>query len=144
MARSIDLIINTVIKGKDQLKILHKEINMLNRALANQSLIQRTVSAEMEKRILTNELVAATTLEMMRADTSQMQMMVETEIRAEALNIVYQKRIDLLKKQRMEVILLEMVKRGEITAEELAQKIARLNAMEKQIDIQIADLEKFL
>ena len=33
---------------------------------------------------------------------------------------------------------------GEITAEVLAQKKVRLDAMEKQIDIQIADLEKFL
>ena len=33
---------------------------------------------------------------------------------------------------------------GEITAEVLAQKKLRLDAMEKQIDIQIADLEKFL
>ena len=124
MARQIDMIINTVIKGQGGIRALQKEIKALNKARMNTVMIQKAVGVTTDLAIAKNKMQSATTLELIRANSMQRKSMLDSEIRANALNIVYEKQNEIIKKQRMELVLLEMTRKGEITATE-AQMIQK-------------------
>jgi hypothetical protein len=142
MARQVDLIINTIMKGEGGLTRLRSEINQLNKALMDEANIRRTVDATIEQRILANQLESKTLLNLLSTDREYLKTMVDSEIRKDALNIVHEKAIELLRRERMETVLLEMAKNGEIKTTDIAMIQKKMKAQLDAEDIRLTQIRR--